>query len=148
MDGFVKVGRLQDFPERRGRVVRVDGVNVAVFRERSRVHALLDACPHMGYSLAEGEVREERVVCRGHGWSFDLRTGASDARSGACARVCAVRVEGDLVHVRLPRADAEPAAEADDWVRWDERYLRSGSERAADGEPRAGQPDDQTDEKQ
>jgi len=109
-EGFVKVGRVDQFAERRGRAVDFEGSKVAVFRLDGRWYAIQDDCPHMGASLSAGLVGRGTVECHWHGWRFDLETGRSDSRSGACARVFEVRVEGDDVLVRRP----VPAPEADD----------------------------------
>jgi nitrite reductase/ring-hydroxylating ferredoxin subunit len=132
----VDIGRPDDFREGRGRVVVVAGVRVAVFRVGALWFALGDACPHMGLSLADSAPEGGAVTCQGHGWTFDLRTGRSDRRSGACARVYDVWVDGDRVLVRAPAAPAADGAAADDdWPVWDdERHLRRPGE-GGSGEP-------------
>lgn len=67
---------LADFPEGRGRLVKMDGLDLAVFRRGGCLFALQNACPHEGAALAEGEVDGDYVVCPGHGFRFNLRTGA------------------------------------------------------------------------
>ncbi|MBW2421912.1 MAG: Rieske 2Fe-2S domain-containing protein, partial [Deltaproteobacteria bacterium] len=32
-------------------------------------------CPHAGDPLSEGIVEGSTVMCRAHGWKFDIRTG-------------------------------------------------------------------------
>ncbi len=67
------------------------------------------------------------VVCLWHGHAFDLTTGRGDRRSGACARVYPIKVEGDDVLVGDPAAaDAKPGTERDeDWIRWDpDRFFK------------------------
>ena len=39
------------------------------------LYAIEDACPHSGRSLSEGRLQGCRVVCAGHGWELDLRSG-------------------------------------------------------------------------
>ena len=123
MAEFRKVGEVHQFREGRGRAVEIDGVTIAVFRRGRRFHAFADTCPHMGASLADGELVGERVRCSWHEWSFDLGTGQSDRRDWACIAIHEVRVEGDDVLVRLaepPPKPAEPAPERDDdWFVWD-----------------------------
>jgi nitrite reductase/ring-hydroxylating ferredoxin subunit len=46
-------------------VTRVDGVPLA----------MEDACPHSGRSLCGGALRRHVVVCPGHAWEIDVRTG-------------------------------------------------------------------------
>jgi len=124
MANFVRVGDQTDFVEGRGRAVDVAGKRVAVFRVGGSWYAIQDACPHMGASLADGRVRDGRVTCTWHDRSFDLATGASDKRSGGCARAFEITTDGDDVLVRP--ADPAPApADDDDWVAFDpERHLR------------------------
>ena len=150
MSDWIRIGRLDEFREGRGRVVVVQGARVAVFRVGRDVFAVRDACPHMGLSLAEAEPVEGTVTCHGHGWTFDLRTGRSDRRSGVCAKVYDVRVDGEDVLVR-PSPEPPPGSSADDeWVVWDdERHGRprsaGASDRSADGEEGGGDADEDAD---
>ena len=150
-DGFVRVGRFDEFPERRGRAVRVAGETVAVFRVGSRVFALRDACPHMGASLADGRIEGDCVECHWHHWRFDLETGQAAERSWARAVRYEVRVLAGEVWLKPPASEqkSQVAAPADDedWIFWDaSRYFRdrSGSKGTADGEERADQADRET----
>jgi ferredoxin-nitrite reductase len=67
---------LADFPEDRGRVVKLDGLDLAVFKRAGRLFALENACPHEGVALADGELDGDHVICPGHSFRFNLRTGA------------------------------------------------------------------------
>jgi len=141
----VRVGRVDDFPERRGRAVRVEGQAVAVFRLGSRVFALRDACPHMGASLADGRVDGLCVECHWHHWRFDLSTGQAFERSWARAVRYEVRLlEGEVWLKPPPPPSPQVPEEEEDWSYWDaSRYFkdRGESKRAADGEERAGEAD-------
>ncbi len=126
MGEFVRVGKVAEFREGRGRVVKVEGVAVAVFRVGGRVFAIKDACPHMGYSLADGKVEGGGVICHGHGWKFDLESGQGEGRR-ACALVYETRLEGDLVLLKAPDSPETPggAVEEEDWEMWDaQRYFK------------------------
>ena len=124
MARFVKVGRLENFREGHGRAVKVDGVNVAVFKLDGRLYALRDACPHMGLSLAEGKLAGASVTCHGHGWTFELASGRSDRRTGACAKVHEVRIDGADVFVRSWDPTPSASRPDDDWVPWDDKFLK------------------------
>lgn len=49
---------------------------LAVFRVDGAVHAVVNACPHAGNPLVEGELAAGTLTCAYHGWRFDLETGA------------------------------------------------------------------------
>lgn len=123
---WIDVGAHADFREGRPRAIRVGDARVVVFRRRGRLFAMQEACPHMGASLAEGRIVGQRVVCRWHGWGFDLDSGACDHRSWARARVYEVREENARVLVLRPASQPpQPPPEEDDWVAWDpDRHLR------------------------
>ena len=130
-DGFVEAGELSTFREGRGRRVNVDGIDVAVFRIGDRFHAIQDACPHMGASLADGKVIDDCVECHWHHWMFDLRTGQGDQRSWARAAVFETMVDDGRLWLRRPGAGApppaeeEPAEEEEEWIRWDpDRFFK------------------------
>jgi len=128
MDGFVKVGTVSEFREGRGRSVRFGDRHVAVFRTGGAWYALQDGCPHQGASLADGQLDGDDVICLRHDWRFDLGSGRSSHRSGACAKAYDVRVEGDdvLVAARPETKPVEPT-EDEEWVRWDpDRFFKSG----------------------
>lgn len=150
MEGFENVGKLCEFKQGRGRAVRVGQIKVAVFRFGDRFHAIQDRCPHMGASLADGRVLDGWVECFWHGWTFNLESGLSDqkSRQWLCAEIYETRVENDELWVRVPPKVIEAAAPAsDEWVVWDDRYLKIESASAqADRNERTDHRDDQTEQ--
>ena len=96
-----RVGRLEDFPDGRGRVVEVNGHSLAIFRRGERLQALDDTCPHRGASLAAGDVRGPLVYCPLHAWAFELESGGCAERPGAAVRAYRVHVEGGEVELEL-----------------------------------------------
>lgn len=94
------IGPLAELSEHRPCWKRVESEQLAVVRVGDAVHALSDACPHQGASLAAGRVASGKLHCPAHGLGFDLRTG----RMGhtALAVACfATEVRGADVWVRL-----------------------------------------------
>ena len=80
------------------------------------VHAWENRCPHRSVRLSIGVVREDQLVCRYHGWSFD-----GDGRctcipanpelappSAACVRTFAAIERHGLVWASLAPDDPEP----------------------------------------
>jgi nitrite reductase (NADH) small subunit len=75
------LGPIEAIPLGEGRVFRVDGRDLAVFRCRSgAVYATGAECPHRGGPLADGLVGNHSVICPLHGFVFDLRTGEAPGR--------------------------------------------------------------------
>jgi uroporphyrinogen-III synthase len=96
----VNLGPVYRIPQGEGRVFRVDGADVAVFRTRAgTLHATGAWCTHLGGPLADGIVGNGKVICPLHGYRFSLRTGAPDGHACAALQVYPVTVDaaGDLV---------------------------------------------------
>jgi nitrite reductase/ring-hydroxylating ferredoxin subunit len=72
---FVKVADLKDVPEGTPKAVRVEGHSIALFQHQGSVYATDNQCPHMGYPLTRGRVRNGVLTCDWHGWSYDMRGG-------------------------------------------------------------------------
>ncbi len=62
------VGRLPDAP----------GGSIVLFRIGDRLHAIRDACPHAGASLADGVLDGSVITCPRHGSQFDVITGSRE----------------------------------------------------------------------
>ena len=124
---WFRVARAVDVPEGRGRCVRVEGCQLALLREGTRILAVADACPHMGASLADGTLRDGVVTCPWHGWLYEGTTGAGlpPARPWARVRTFEVKLEEDDVLVRIPEPEPPTEEHDDDPSYWDaERWFR------------------------
>jgi nitrite reductase/ring-hydroxylating ferredoxin subunit len=72
---FVKVADLKDVPEGTPKAVKVAGRSIALFQHQGSVYATDNQCPHMGYPLTRGRIRNGVLTCDWHGWSYDMRGG-------------------------------------------------------------------------
>lgn len=107
MSGFETVGKVEDFAEGVGRAFAVNGRMVAVYRRGETFFAIDDLCPHMGASLAEGNLDGETVACPWHGWRFCIRDGTWEDNPRIKIDSFPVRVQGDEVQVLVqPPGDA------------------------------------------
>lgn len=86
---------LEDIPPLGARrVLREDGVEIAVFRTADdQVFAVLDRCPHKGGPLSQGIVFGNKVACPLHNWTIGLDDGCATAPDVGCVQRYAVRVE-------------------------------------------------------
>jgi nitrite reductase/ring-hydroxylating ferredoxin subunit len=75
--GRVRVGTLAELEGRGCMVVSAGGHTVAVFRHEGSVYALDNRCPHMGFPLNRGTVRDGLLTCHWHHARFDLASGGT-----------------------------------------------------------------------
>ncbi len=101
------IGSLADIPARGARTVRVDGLEIAVFRTADdHVFALENRCPHKGGPLADGIVHGRKVACPLHNWVIDLESGRATGADEGCAVEYPVKVEGGEIRLCVPGARA------------------------------------------
>lgn len=94
--------RMSDVKEDEGFPVKIDDVDVVLFRLDGAIHALNDICPHALAHLSEGFVEGDEVECPLHEAIFHIPTG--ERRSGPdCdnVRTYEVKTEGDEIFVKL-----------------------------------------------
>lgn len=102
MSGWVKVCGLNDIPMLGSRVVDSAQGDIALFRTADdRVFGLHDKCPHKGGPLSQGIVHGDTVTCPLHGWKIGLADGQAVAPDQGCAGRFEVRLEADVVWLKL-----------------------------------------------
>ena len=107
-------GSLSELRKSRVRVVKGGRHGIAVFAHDGRLFALDNRCPHLGFPLDRGTVKDGVVTCHWHHWRFDMATGGCFTDGGDDVRGYPVTVEGDEVYVDTtppPKAEAVAAAE-------------------------------------
>lgn len=98
------LGRSDDLPLGLGRTFRVNGEEVAVFRQRDgRVFAVQNRCPHRGGPLADGIVGGGKVICPLHAHKFDLCDGHGSEKH-ECVKAYRVSVVDGEVLLHAPDA--------------------------------------------
>jgi len=100
-EGFARA--LREAELREGQPVRaeVNGLRVVLVRRAGRVYALGERCSHLGGPLAEGEVRDEAIVCPWHGSRFALEDGRVLDGPATMPQPCfETRVRDGFVEVR------------------------------------------------
>ncbi len=51
---------------------------IVVIRTSCGIHAYRDVCPHAGWRLSDGQVRNGILQCPGHGWEYEVATGTCE----------------------------------------------------------------------
>ena len=73
---WVKVAELSEVPEGKPKAVQMgEGRSIALFNVDGQIYATDNQCPHMGYPLTRGTVRNGILTCDWHRRSFDLEGG-------------------------------------------------------------------------
>lgn len=106
---WIRIVHCRDIPLREGRVVQMNGREIAIFNLGDRFMAVQNQCPHRGGPLADGIVSGMNIVCPLHAWKFNLENGNSVGNSsrGQCLEVFPTRVRDGTVLVQL---SVEPSA--------------------------------------
>lgn len=76
-DELVRVCSLADLERDRFKVTAAGGHTVLILLEEGRVFALDNRCPHMGFPLHRGTVRDGILTCHWHHAKFDLAGGCT-----------------------------------------------------------------------
>src|SRR5579871_755597 len=101
--GFVRIAALRDLQPDQALLVEVRGSTVAVYLHQGSVYAVDNRCPHMGFPLHKGSLKDGILTCHWHHARFDLSCGgtfdiwADDVRGYPVE----VRGEGDAAEVWL-----------------------------------------------
>ena len=82
-------------------VADVAGREVALFSIGDAVYALNNACPHAGFPLGEGDISDQWVICPGHSFYYNLKTGECRSEPDLKVACFEVVIEGDDIKIRL-----------------------------------------------
>lgn len=107
---FHKLCPADDIEEGKSKPFTVNGTHLAVFKDNGSFHAVDNRCPHMGYPMSEGTVRDGVLICHWHHWEFDLKTGGCFLTTGDDLKSFPLRVEDDgFVYVGLSGSEQDEA---------------------------------------
>jgi cytochrome P450/nitrite reductase/ring-hydroxylating ferredoxin subunit len=95
-DPFVRAANSGDLVGHGPFAVSAQGVDVALVRTGAGWRAFQGRCPHQGALLGEGEIENERLVCRNHRWRFSLESGQRDGGPGCLASCPVVERDGAI----------------------------------------------------
>ena len=109
-DGLVHIGSLAELARRQPRVVSAGGRTIVLFVRDDQVCALDNRCPHMGFPLSRGTVRDGILTCHWHHARFDLAGGCTFDPFADDVPTFAVELRDGEVYLdpRPPQADPLP----------------------------------------
>src|SRR5215468_8328689 len=106
MSTWVRAAAVDDIPEGGAKSFAYLDKRIALFRTPRGVYACDNRCPHQGYALVRGDVKEGVLTCAWHNWKFELGSGVC-RHGGENIRTYPVQIMGGQVLVDI----ADPAAE-------------------------------------
>lgn len=124
---WIRVSTLAELKERGVIVVRGADRPIAVFaHDNGAVSAVDNRCPHMGFPLSKGTVRDGILICHWHEARFEMSSGCTFDlfADDVPAYDVEVRTGGDVWVAPYPRTDGGAGSER---VRWTQR-LKEGLE--------------------
>ena len=95
---WVDVGSTAEVAKRRKVVIEIGDQQIFVLAHDGDFFALQNICIHRQREISKGVVLNGRIVCPGHQWAFDLRTGWESVKQ-ECQPTYRVRIEDDVVQV-------------------------------------------------
>jgi nitrite reductase/ring-hydroxylating ferredoxin subunit len=96
---WVHVAEMKDLARRKRAQVSVGGCPIALFLVEGEVFAMDDVCTHQERSLSKGTLLNGQVICPGHQWKFDPRTGEAEDQDGRQATYAVQVTEGGSILV-------------------------------------------------
>jgi nitrite reductase (NADH) small subunit len=113
--GLISIGVAADLPGR-GQIkeVAIGGRLVCIANIDGIIYATDNTCPHWGGPLGQGIIRDGKLVCPWHGWTFDLKTGETCKSARVKLARHRVVIHGDEVFLEFqdtPNSlDCQPAS--------------------------------------
>lgn len=99
VEGLVRVDALEALKQRGCMVITGKGHTIAVFYHGGQVYAVDNRCPHMGFPLDRGTVKDGILTCHWHHARFDLSSGGTFDPFADDVRAFPVALIGDGVWV-------------------------------------------------
>ena len=109
---WIQVAALSDVPVGEAKAVKLgDARSIALFNVDGKIYATDNQCPHMGYPLTRGAVRQGILTCDWHGRSFDLEGGGCFNYECDDLQTFPVDVRQDGIWIQLGDAQYKRKAE-------------------------------------
>lgn len=72
---YVKVAQVSDLEPEHKAKISYEEREILLTKIGDQYYAVDNKCPHMGGSLYQGTLTDNRIACPKHGTAFDVRTG-------------------------------------------------------------------------
>jgi len=73
---FIKVAEISEIPEGKMKAVKIDDKEILIANVEGKYYAIGNRCTHRHSDLSKGSLSGKILTCSGHGFKFDVTTGA------------------------------------------------------------------------
>jgi nitrite reductase/ring-hydroxylating ferredoxin subunit len=101
MARLVKVAALNEFEPGQGKLVQMDGQDVALFNVHGTYYAMGAVCPHEAGPIHEGEVDGDTIICPWHGYDFNVKSGECSVDPDLRVMTFEVKTEGNDLFIEV-----------------------------------------------
>ncbi len=100
-DQYVSAAKVADVATAGRLVVQLNGHVIALFAHAGRIYAVDNRCPHMGFPLHRGTLKDGILTCHWHHARFDLASGGTFDQFADDVRIFPVQIRDGEVWVDL-----------------------------------------------
>ncbi len=118
---YTRAANVNEVRSTGSKVVHVDGNTIVLFWHEDSIYAVDNRCPHMGFPLERGSVRDCILTCHWHHARFDLASGGTFDPWADDVRVFPTQIRDNEVWV-----DVSPPSDPSGHHR---QHVREGLER-------------------
>jgi nitrite reductase/ring-hydroxylating ferredoxin subunit len=108
IEDLLRVGTLHELKQRGCMVVTGSGHVIAVFYHDGHVYAVDNRCPHMGFPLDRGTVKDGLLTCHWHHARFDLASGGTFDPFADDVRAFPIRIIDGVIWVNSAPPPHDP----------------------------------------
>ena len=101
---WVAVAEEHDLPADGRLVVTLSGLSILLLKLDGQVYAVGNHCPHLGCSMARGQVEGFLIVCPCHDWTFDIRTGEFIMAREITLPVYSARIDMQQIYIKTEKS--------------------------------------------
>ncbi|MCH8029447.1 MAG: Rieske 2Fe-2S domain-containing protein [Candidatus Dadabacteria bacterium] len=96
-----KAATTDEIPPGGRKVVTAGLREIVIFNLEGQYYALCNLCPHGGFRFSNGPLDGEGVICPGHFWKFNVKTGECMSLDFQSAETYRVIVDGDDIFIEI-----------------------------------------------
>ncbi len=96
-----KAATTDEIPPGSRKVVTAGLREIVIFNLEGQYYALCNLCPHGGFRFSNGPLDGEGVICPGHFWKFNVKTGECMSLDFQSAETYRVIVDGDDIFIEI-----------------------------------------------